>query len=163
VRGSVAPKPPSPPQRRRAHLAHVRWLPAVPTASQALDGGPATTRQRLAEEARAWTVARMTPRPGPQRYPFAVALLRVRTAQVLEDWGEMCLRRLPPRPRQAQEALAAYRDQPQEQPDALVARRGPMVSGWQARAPPAQQRQAVDARSGGRPEPILAPCEAHVE
>jgi hypothetical protein len=124
------PKQPTP-KRIRAHLGHVRWLQSLTTASQALDGVPETKLQRFAEEARALNVARMNALPAAKRYTFAVALLRVRTAQALDDLVEMFLRRLQKLHQQAKEALADYRDQQQEQTDALVALLGHIVSGWQ--------------------------------
>ena len=135
----------------------------MPTASQALDGVPETKLQRFAEEARALNVTRMHTLPEPKRYAFAVALIRVRTAQALDDLVEMFLRRVQKLHQQAKEALADYREQHQEQTDALVALLGHIVSGWQASETPEQQRQAVEALIGGRTETILAQCEAHLE
>jgi hypothetical protein len=156
------PKQPTP-KRIRAHLAHVQWLQSLPTASQALDGVPETKLQRFAEEARAFNVTRMHSLPEPKRDAVAVALIRVRTAQALDDLVEMFLRRVQKLHQQAQEALADYREQHQEQTDALVALLGHIVSGWQASETPEQQRQAVEALIGGRTETILAQCEAHLE
>ena len=98
-----------------------------------------------------------------ERYAFAVALIRVRTAQALDDLVEMFLRRVQKLHQQAKEALADYREQHQEQTDALVTLLGHIVSGWQASETPEQQRQAVDAMIGGRIDTILAQCEAHLE
>jgi hypothetical protein len=128
-----------------------------------LDGVPETKLQRFAEEARALNVARMHTLPAPKRYPFAVALIRVRTAQALDDLVEMFLRRLQKLHQQAKEALADYRDQHQEQTDALVALLGRIVSGWQASETPEQQHQAVDTLIGRQTDTILAQCEAHLE
>ena len=97
--------------------------------------GPETKLQRFAEEARASNVARMNALPEPKRYTLAVALIRVRTAQALDDLVEMFLRRLQKLHQQAKEALAAYRDQHQEQTDALVALLGHIVGGWLASDP----------------------------
>src|SRR5215470_695388 len=102
------------PKRIRAHLRHVQWLQSLPTVSQALEGVPETKLQRFAEEARALNVARMNTLPEPKRYAFAVALIRVRTAQALDDLVEMFLRRVQKLHQQAKEALAAYREQHQE-------------------------------------------------
>jgi hypothetical protein len=156
------PKQPTP-KRIRAHLAHVQWLQSLTTACQALDGVPETKLQRFAEEARALNVARMHTLPAPKRYTLAVALIRVRTAQALDDLVEMFLRRLQKLHQQAKEALADYRDQHQEQTDALVALLGRIVSGWQASETPEQQHQAVDTLIGRQTDTILAQCEAHLE
>ncbi len=59
--------PPPTPTRRRAPVAPVQGLQALTTASQALEGVPATQRQRCAEAARAWQVARMNALPAPKR------------------------------------------------------------------------------------------------
>ncbi len=87
----------------------------------------------------------------------------MRPAQARDDWVEMCRRRLQQRPPQAQEARADERDPPQEPTAALVARRGRSGSGGQARDSPAPQRQAVDARMGGRTATIRAQWEAQWE
>jgi hypothetical protein len=99
------PKPPTP-RRLRAHLPHVQWLQALNTAHQTLDGVPETKLQRFADEARALNVARMNARPAPKRLALAVAVIRVRTAQALDDLVEMFLRRLQKLQHQAKEALA---------------------------------------------------------
>jgi hypothetical protein len=156
------PKQPTP-KRIRAHLAHARWLQSLNTARQALNGVPETKLQRFADEARALNVARMNVLPGPKRYTLAVALLRVRTAQALDDVVDMLLRRLQKLHHQAKEALEDYRRQHQEHTDALVALLGHIVSGWQASETPEQRQKAVDALIGGQAETILAQCDAHLE
>src|SRR5262249_34561758 len=98
-------------KRIRAHLTHVQWLQSLPTVSQALESVPEPKLQRFAEEARALNVTRMNTLPEPKRYAFAVALIRVRTAQALDDLVEMCLRRVQKLHQQAKEALADYREQ----------------------------------------------------
>ena len=73
----------------REHLAQVRWLQTLNTARQALDGMPETKLQRFADEARALNVARMQALQAPKRFTLAVTLIRLRTAQALDDLAEM--------------------------------------------------------------------------
>ena len=108
-------------KRIREHLAHVQWLQSLNTARQAVDGIPETKLQRFADEARALNVARMQATQEAKRLTLAVALIRVRTAQALDDLAEMFLRRLQKLHQQAKEALEDYRRQHQEQTDALIA------------------------------------------
>lgn len=149
--------------RLREHLAQVRWLQTLNTARQAVDGIPETKLQRFADEARALNVSRMTTTREPKRLTLAVALIRVRTAQALDDLAEMFLRRLQKLHHQGKDALEAYRRQHQEQTDALIALLGHIVRDWQASETPETRLQAVDARIGEQAEIILAQCDAHLE
>ena len=107
-------------KRLRDHLAHVRWLQALNTARHALDGIPETKLQRFADEARALDIARMQETHAAKRLTLAVTLIRVRTAQALDDLAEMFIRLMHKFHHKAKEALDEYRDQHQEQTDALV-------------------------------------------
>ena len=50
-------------------------------------------------------VARRQARQAPKRVTLAVTLIRLRTAQALDDRAEMCIRWLQKLPHQGQEAL----------------------------------------------------------
>jgi hypothetical protein len=104
----------------REHLAQVRWLQTLNTARQALEGIPESKLPRFADEARALNVARMQAVQAPKRFTLAVTLIRLRTAQALDDLAEMCIRRLQKLHHQGQEALEEYRDQHQEQTEVLI-------------------------------------------
>jgi hypothetical protein len=153
------PKPP-PLQHLRTHLAHGRWWPSLHTARQALQGLPETTWQRLADAARTMDASRMKATQQPKQLPLAVALMRIRTAQALDDLADMLLRRVQPGHHQGQEALQAYRDQPQEQTDALIALLGPMVRDGPTNEPPEPRPTARTARIGDEAETMRAPCAA---
>ncbi len=128
----------------REHLAHVRWLQSLNTARQALQGIPETKLQ-------------------PKQLTLAVALMRVSTAQALDDLADMLIRRMQQLHHQGQEALQEYREQHQEQTDALIALLGQIVSDWQANeSSPEQRLTALTTRIGDDAETIRAQCEAHM-
>lgn len=108
-------------KRIREHITHIRWLQTLNSARHAVEGIPETKLQRFADEARALDVARMNAMPAPKRWTLAVTLIRIRTAQALDDLAEMFIRRIQKLHQQAETALADYRDQHQGQVDALVA------------------------------------------
>jgi hypothetical protein len=68
-----------------------------------------------------------------------VALIRVRTAQALDDLADMFIRRMQKLHHQGNEALAEYRRQHQERTDALIALLGQIVTGWQDSETPEQR------------------------
>ena len=149
-------------KRIREHITHARWLQSLNSASQAVEGIPETKLQRFAEEARALDTSRMQAMQEAKRVALAVALIRVQTAQALDDLAEMFIRRLQKFHQQANDALADYRRQHQEQADALIALLGQIVSDWQARPTPAQRLQAVDALIGTEADTIRAQCDTHL-
>jgi TnpA family transposase len=149
-------------KRMREYLAHVRWLRSLNTSPQVLDSIPETKLQRFAEEARALNVARMQAIQEAKRVTLAVALIRLRTAQALDDLAEMFIRRLQKLHNQGQKALEDYREQHQAQTEALITLLGQIVSDWQASDSPAQRLEALDTRIGTKADTIRAQCEAYL-
>jgi hypothetical protein len=146
----------------REHLAHVRWLQSLNTARQALQGIPETKLQRFADEAQTMDASRLKATQQSKPLTLAVALIRVRTAQALDDLADMLIRRMQQLHHQGQEALKEYRDQHQEQIEALIALLGQLVSDWQANETPEQRLIALTTRIGDDAETICAQCEAHM-
>jgi hypothetical protein len=146
----------------REHLAHVRWLQSLNTARHALDGIPETKLQRFADEARALDIARMQEAQAAKRLTLAVTLIRVRTAQALDDLAEMCIRLLHKFHHKAKEALDDYRDQHQEQTEALISLLSQLVSGWQQSATAEERLRTIGAVLGEDVDPIRERCEAYL-
>jgi TnpA family transposase len=149
-------------KRLREHIAHARWLHSLNTGRQALDGIPEAKLQRFADEARALNVSRMQAMHETKRVTLAVALIRVRTAQALDDVAEMFIRRMQKLHHQGQEALEDYHRQHQEQTDALISLLGQIVNDWQASETPDQRLEAIDTLIGEDADTIRAQCEAHL-
>jgi hypothetical protein len=146
----------------REHLAHVRWLQSLNTARHALDGIPEAKLQRFADEARALNISRMHETQEAKRVALAVALIRVRTAQALDDLADMFIRRLQTLHHQGNEALAEYRRQHQEQTDTLIAVLGQIVTGWQDSETPEQRLAMLDTLLGEDAEAIREQCDVHM-
>jgi TnpA family transposase len=149
-------------KRMREHIAHAQWLQSLNTGRQALDGIPESKLQRFADEARALNVSRMQAMQEAKRITLAVALIRVRTAQALDDLAEMFIRRLQKLHHQGKEALEEYYRQHQEQTDALIVLLGQIVHDWQASETPDQRLKAIDTLIGGDADAIRVQCEAHL-
>ena len=146
----------------REHIAHLQWLQSVNTGRHTLDGIPETKLQRFADEARALNVARMNLTQEPKRLTLAVALIRVRTAQALDDLAEMFSRHVQKLHHRAQEALDLYRHHHQEQVDGLIALLEQIVSGWQQSEQPEQRLRAIDALIGKDADTIREQCATHL-
>ena len=149
-------------KRIREHLTHVRWLQSLNTAHHTLDGIPETKLQRFADEARALDMARMQEAHVAKRLTLAVTLIRVRTAQALDDLAEMFIRLMHKFHHKAKEALDDYREQHQEQTEALITLLSQLVSGWQTSETAEEQLQTMGALLGADGDTILARCEAYL-
>ena len=95
-----------------------------------------------------------------KRLTLAVALIRVRTAQALDD-----LAKVHPSTEkmhhQAKEDLDDYRSQQQEQTDALV-EVSQIVGGWQHSETSEEQLNTIGTLIGEDAEAILEQCEAYL-
>lgn len=91
-----------------------------------------------------------------------MALIRVRTAQALDDLTEMCIRLRQKMHHKAKEALEESRSQHQEQTEALVALLSQMVGGWQTSETTEEPLTTIGTLMGEDAETILAQCEAHL-
>jgi hypothetical protein len=85
-----------------------------------------------------------------------LALIRVRTAQALDDLAEMFIRRMQKLHHTAKDALEVYRHQHQEQTDALIALLGQIVEGWQQSELPEHRLQSIDTLIGHQADPLPA-------
>src|SRR5688572_27569913 len=101
--------------RGTLYFAHAQWLKSLNTGRHALDGIPETKLQRFADEARTMDISRMKETQHPKRVTLAAALIRIRTAQALDDLADMFIRRMQKLHHQGNEALAEYRREHQEQ------------------------------------------------
>jgi TnpA family transposase len=148
--------------RMREHLAHARWLQSLNTARHAVDGIPETKLQRFADEAQALNVTRMNRYQEVKRVTLAVALIRVRTAQALDDLAEMFLRLMHRMHHKAKEALDDYQSQHLEQTDALISLLSEFVGGWQKSETAEEQLKTISALIGEDADTILEQCEAYL-
>jgi TnpA family transposase len=146
----------------REHLAHAQWLQSLNGACPVLDAIPEAKLQRFADEARALNMARMNETQPAKRVTLALALIRVRTAQALDDLAEMFIRRMQKLHHTARDALEAYRHQHQAQTDALISLLGQIVDGWQQNELPEHRLQTIDTLIGRQAETIREQCEAHL-
>ena len=91
-----------------------------------------------------------------------MALLRVRTAQALDDMAEMFIRLMQKMHHQAKEDLDDYRSQQPEQTDALVSLLSQIVGGWQHSETSEEQLNTSGTLIGEDAEAILEQCEAYL-
>ena len=107
-------------------------------------------------------VSRMRAMQEAKQVTLAVAFIRIRTAQALDDVAEMLIRRMQKLHHQGKEALEDYRRQHQEQTDTLISLLGQIMSHWQAGEPPDQRIKAIDTLIGADADTIRTQCEAHL-
>ena len=89
-------------------------------------------------------------------------MIRVRTAQALDDLAEMFIRLMQKFHHKAKEALDDYREQHQEQTDALISLLSQIVSSWQSSETAEEQLRTIGALLGEDADTIREQCEAHL-
>jgi TnpA family transposase len=117
---------------------------------------------RFADEARALHMTHMNRHREAKRATLVVALIRVCTAQALDDLAEMCLRLMQKMHQKAKEALDAYRHEHQAQTDALISLLSELVGGWQKSETTEEQLKMLSVFIGEDADKILEQCDAHL-
>lgn len=146
----------------REFIQQLHWLQSLNTAHQALDGIPEAKLQRFADEARALNVNRMNETQAPKRWTLAVALVRRRTTQALDDLAEMFIRQMNKLHRRGKDALDAYRLAQQRQIEDLIGLLAKITASWEHNETPAERLQAIEVLIGDKADGIHEQCEAYL-
>jgi hypothetical protein len=102
-------------------LAHLHWLKEQDVKEVVFSEIPAAKLKQFAVDAKALDAAMMSALRPEKRYAFAVTLIRVQVAKVLDDLTEMFIRRVQKLHHKGQEALQYYREHQSDQIDMLIA------------------------------------------
>lgn len=149
-------------QQLRNFIPHLRWLQSLNGAHHLLDAVPETKLQRFVDEARALNVNRLNDTQAPKRFTLAVALIRARTAQALDDVATIVMHRVSRLHQRAQEALDAYRQDHQTQVDTLIALLGEIADYWHRSDTPQARLQALEGLIGAKAEVIGQQCHTYL-
>jgi TnpA family transposase len=155
------PRQPTP-KHMREFIQHLRWLQSLNGAYHVLDTVPETKLQRFVDEARALNVNRMNEMQPTKRLTLAIALIRARTAQALDDLGEMFIRRISKLHQRADEALQNYRLGHQAQTDELIALLANLLDGWRQAETWDERLRRLNALIGDNADALCERCEVYL-
>jgi TnpA family transposase len=136
-------------------------LVSLQLAVGALDELPVSKIHQFAAEARSLDAARMQEMERYKRYTLAAALLRVQLSRVLDDLGQMFIKRMMRIHRRAKEALALHHLKHQDRTDTLVRTLREVVTAYQTDGDTTQRLAAIDSVLAGKSADVLQQCEDH--
>src|SRR6266850_4434364 len=145
----------------RALVAHLHWLSTLHVDAPALTTVPSIKVQHFAAEAKSLNAARMQRLTPAKRSTLAVALIKVQVARVLDDLGDMFLKRLRTIHHKGEAALEDYRHRQQGRTDQLIAILHDLVTAMQQDASPETCLTAMHQIVGDQAETILEDCQAY--
>ena len=140
---------------------HHQLLVSQQPPTGALAQLPASKIRQFAAEARSLDAARMQEMEPNKRYTVAAALLHVQLSRVLDDLGQMFIKRMTRIHRHAKEALALQRLKHQDRTDNLVRTLREVVTAYQIEGDASQRLSAIDSVLAGKSIDVLQQCEAH--
>jgi Domain of unknown function (DUF4158) len=125
-------------------------------------GVPHGKIKQFAAEAKTLDAARMPEMLPRKRYTLAAALLRIQSAQALDDLAEMLIKRMLAIHQKGKEALQQYHLQHQTRTDALVTTLRDLVVAYRKEGTTEERFAAIEDVLGEECEEVLKQCEEHL-
>ena len=145
----------------KALLDHHTWLAAHQLPGHGLSSLPAAKLEQFAAEARSLDAARMQALEPHKRYTLAAVLLQTQWSRVLDDLGQMFIKRMMRIHRRGKEALALHHLKHQERTDGLIRTLRDVVTAYYTEGDAQQRLAAIEAVLVGNSTEVLEQCEAH--
>lgn len=149
----------------REWVVRRNWLMERHTGAQLLNSLriPLAKVKRMAAEAKTLDAAQMKKMEPKKRLTLALSLLAVQSTQVVDDIGEMLVKRMMKIHKEGKKSLAKYQEQKQKRTDALVATLRDLLTAYQTEGSPEKRLAAMEEVVGGkRSGEVLEECEEHL-
>jgi len=146
----------------RQIVTRLRWLKTLELQPPGLfaDVPPVKVRH-FAREALSLDAGRMLEMEENKRLALAAALVQQQAAWLLDDLGEMVIRRMRKIHARARQALADYLWQHQPDTDQLISLLQQLLLAWRKPADPLKKAAELDWLIGDRADQLLDECRAH--
>lgn len=123
---------------------------------------PLVKIKQLAAEAKTLDASSMVRTKPGKRYALATALIFVQLSKLLDDIGEMCIKRMMSVHKRARKHLKEYKEQNQKRTDALVATLHDVLLALQSEDEAETKVHAIQQVLEGKQEQVLRDCEVHL-
>jgi len=150
-------------------LSHLRvwldrqvWLSGYHISPQALANIPDVKIRHFATEAKTLDAARMLEMAAPKRLTLTAALLKVQSAQVLDDLAEMLIKRVAAIHQKGKEVLADYQEQHRQSTDDLVQTLRDLVVAYRTQGTAEDKLLAMEPLLPDCGDAVLQCCEDHL-
>jgi TnpA family transposase len=145
----------------KALVDHHTWLAAHQLPGHVLSSLPAAKLEQFAAEARSLDAARMQALEPHKRCTLAAVLLRTQWSRVLDDLGQIFIKRMMRIHRRGKEALALHHLKYQERTDGLIRTLRDVVTAYHTEGDAQQRLAAIEAVLAGNSTELLEQCDAH--
>ncbi len=143
----------------RAHLNKLRKLDGLAISESVLNGVPNIKIERFAEEAKTFDIWRMQRFAPEKRYALALCLFKASKSQVLDDLGEMLVKRLTKLHHDAEADLEEWRAKQQSKTDELIGKLEKVVEAIQGSR--RKRLRQIEKVLGNKPDQVKRDCEAY--
>lgn len=146
----------------RELVKHHSWLNNLNNGIQLLDNIPFVKIKNFANEAKAYNISKMNEIKESKRYTLALALIKVQTANVLDDIAEMFIKRMMKIHRKGKIALEDYRKKNVKMTDNLILKLRDLIIAYQNESNEKEQIKAIKSIIEKDENEILENCNLHV-
>jgi ElaB/YqjD/DUF883 family membrane-anchored ribosome-binding protein len=144
-------------------LAHRDWLIDQKIPTDMLKDIPLVKMKQMAAEAKNLTSGRMTEMEVKKRYALAVSSVYVQLSKILDNIGEMAVKRMSSIHKKGREFLKDYKEKREKQTDLLIATLRDLLIAYQTEGEAKERIRAIQQVIGDKEEQVLQDCEAHLE
>ncbi|MBF0367725.1 MAG: Tn3 family transposase [Oligoflexia bacterium] len=142
-------------------LKKLKQLKDLTPTTQSIEGIPCCKIERFGAEARVSNAYDMMRFSKEKRYSLAICLLQLIKAQVLDDLGEMLVKKMRGLHNDADESLSEWRKKHQSKTDELISKLGSIAKIFTNQPKQKEFSKKVKAALGKNPEGVLKDCESY--
>ncbi|MGG0645668.1 Tn3 family transposase [Bacillus mycoides] len=143
-------------------ILHYDWLIHQKIPVYLLESFSSTKIKQMAAEAKTLDSYRMSEIEKKKRYTLAISLVSVQTSRILDNIGEMLIKRMMSIHKKGREFLQDYKKQTQKRTDSLVATLQHVLMAYQTEGIPEERLQAIQQVLGDTEDQVLQDCEDHL-
>jgi hypothetical protein len=143
-------------------VARRNWLISHNISTELLQDTPHVKVKQMAAEAKTLGAYRMTEMEPTKRYALAISLVSRQLSKVLDDIGEMLIKRMMSIHKKGRQYLKDYKESTQKRTDSLISTLHDMLLAYQSDGDSQERIQAIQAALQNEEKQILQDCESHL-
>ncbi|QWH75465.1 Tn3 family transposase (plasmid) [Bacillus mycoides] len=146
----------------RELVVQMEWLMAQKVNTTILKSIPSIKVRQMASEAKTLDAARMKKMEPKKRYALALSFVQSQLAHVLDNIGEMMVKRMMSARNKSRDQLQHYQMKNQKRTDLLITTLHDVILAYRSGNQSQDKMEAIEQVIGNRHEEILHDCESHL-
>lgn len=144
----------------RSLVARENWLTELRIDTKMLQHIPHIKVKQMAAEAQTLNAYRMTEMEPKKRYALAISFASIQLAKVLDDIGEMVIKRMMSIHKKGRQRLKDHQEKTQKRTDALIATFHDMLLAYQSEGSSEERLQAIQTAIGHKKNKLCKTVKA---